>query len=79
MDDYRAFRGTAELNEIKSRQDNNRLTEEDKTFYHTLITMNLLTLRDTSFACPKRFQTKKGTEIELDRGFKRVLGSVYSI
>ena len=31
MDDYRAFRGTAELNDIKTRQDQGRLTEEDKT------------------------------------------------
>ncbi len=32
MDDYRIFRGAAQLDEIKSRQVNNRLTEEDKTF-----------------------------------------------
>ena len=32
MDDYRAFRGTAELTDIKTRQDQDRLTEEDKTF-----------------------------------------------
>ena len=32
MDDYRTFRGTARLDEIKSHQDSNSLTEEDKTF-----------------------------------------------
>ena len=32
MDDYRAFRGTARLDEIQSHQNNNDLTEEDKTF-----------------------------------------------
>lgn len=32
MDDYRVFQGTAHLNEIKERKDQNRLTEEDKTF-----------------------------------------------
>ena len=32
MDDYRTFRGTVQLDEIQSRQSNNRLTEEDKTF-----------------------------------------------
>ena len=38
MDDYRTFRGTAQLDEIKSHQDNNSLTEEDKTF---LMILNL--------------------------------------
>ena len=32
MDDYRAFRGTAQLNEIQSRRDSDRLGEEDRTF-----------------------------------------------
>ena len=32
MDDYRVFRGTAQLDEIKSYRDSNRLTEEDETF-----------------------------------------------
>ena len=32
MDDYRTFKGTAQLDEIKSHQDSNSLTEEDKTF-----------------------------------------------
>ena len=32
MDDYRVFKGTAHLNEIKGRKDQKRLTEEDKTF-----------------------------------------------
>ena len=32
MDDYRVFKGTAHLNEIKGRKDQERLTEEDKTF-----------------------------------------------
>ena len=31
MDDYKAFRGTAQLNEIKQRKDNGSLTEENKT------------------------------------------------
>ena len=32
MDDYRRFRGTAQLDEIRSRRDNGQLTEEDRTF-----------------------------------------------
>ena len=32
MSDYRTFQGTAQLDEIQSRQDTDRLTEEDKTF-----------------------------------------------
>ena len=32
MDDYRTFSGTADLNDIKTRRDENRETEEDKTF-----------------------------------------------
>ena len=32
MSDYKIFRGIAQLDEIQSRQDANRLTEEDKTF-----------------------------------------------
>lgn len=32
MDDYRIFTGAAQLDEIKTRQDNNSLTEADKTF-----------------------------------------------
>ena len=45
MDDYRAFRGTAQLNEIKSNQDNNRLTEEDKTFL-TILNLSGLDLNE---------------------------------
>ena len=32
MSDYRAFSGSAQLNEVKTHQDNGSLTEEDKTF-----------------------------------------------
>ena len=32
MDDYRAFSGTAQLNEIQNRRDNGQLTDEDRTF-----------------------------------------------
>ena len=32
MDDYRAFRGTAQLDEIKSHQDSGNLSDEEKTF-----------------------------------------------
>ena len=32
MSDYRAFSGTAQLDEIKVRHDQNRLTDEDNTF-----------------------------------------------
>ncbi len=45
MDDYRAFRGTAQLDEIKSRQDQNRLTEEDKTFL-TILNLSALDLNE---------------------------------
>ena len=43
MDDYRAFSGTAQLNEIQSRQDDNSLTEEDKTFL-TILNLSALKL-----------------------------------
>ena len=43
MSDYRAFTGTAQLNEIKSRQDSNSLTEEDKTFL-TILGLSALDL-----------------------------------
>lgn len=43
MDDYRAFSGTARLDEIKSHQDNNSLTEEDKTFL-TILKLSGLSL-----------------------------------
>ena len=41
MSDYRAFSGTAQLNEVKARQDTDNLTEEDKTF---LTILNVSTL-----------------------------------
>ena len=45
MDDYRTFRGTAQLDEIKSHQDQNRLTEEDKTFL-TILNLSALDLNE---------------------------------
>ena len=45
MDDYKAFRGTAQLDEIKSHQDQNRLTEEDKTFL-TILNLSALDLNE---------------------------------
>ena len=41
MDDYRAFSGTAHLNDIKTRRDSERSTEEDKTFLTILGLSNL--------------------------------------
>ena len=41
MSDYRAFSGTARLDEVKTRQDTNSLTEEDKTFLIILKLSNL--------------------------------------
>ena len=41
MDDYRAFSGTAHLNDIKTRRDSGRSTEEDKTFLTILGLSNL--------------------------------------
>ncbi len=45
MDDYRAFSGTARLDEIKSHQDSNSLTEEDKTFL-TILNLSGLDLNN---------------------------------
>ncbi len=45
MDDYRVFRGTAQLDEIKSHQDSNSLTEEDKTFL-TILNLSGLDLNN---------------------------------
>ena len=45
MDDYRTFSGTAHLTEIKTRQDSNRLTEEDKTFL-TILDLSSLDLEN---------------------------------
>ena len=41
MDDYRAFSGTAHLDDIKTQRDSGRLTEEDKTFLTILGLSNL--------------------------------------
>lgn len=41
MSDYRAFSGTAQLDETAVRQNDNRLTEEDKTFLALLSLSNL--------------------------------------
>ena len=41
MDDYRAFSGTALLNEIQNRRDSGQLTEEDRTFLMILELSNL--------------------------------------
>ena len=41
MDDYKAFSGTAHLNDIKTRRDSGRSTEEDKTFLTILGLSNL--------------------------------------
>ena len=43
MSDYRAFSGTAQLDEIKVRHDQNRLTDEDNTFL-ALLTLSGLDL-----------------------------------
>ena len=43
MDDYRVFNGTAHLNDIKTRKDQDRLTEEDKTFL-TILNLSELDL-----------------------------------
>ena len=43
MDDYRSFRGTAQLAEVKSRQVRDQLTEEDKTFL-TILNLSALDL-----------------------------------
>ena len=45
MDDYKAFRGAAQLDEIQSRQNNNSLTEEDKTFL-TILNLSGLDLNN---------------------------------
>ena len=41
MDDYRAFSGTAQLDEVHSRRNNGDLTEEDRTFLTILSLSNL--------------------------------------
>ena len=45
MDDYRAFKGTAQLDQIKSRQDSNSSTEEDKNFL-TILSLSGLDLNE---------------------------------
>lgn len=45
MSDYRTFSGTAQLDDIKAHQDQNRLTEEDKTFL-TILNLSALDLDD---------------------------------
>ncbi len=43
MDEYRAFRGTALLEQVKQRQDQNKLTDDDKTFL-TILSISGLNL-----------------------------------
>jgi predicted ATP-dependent endonuclease of OLD family len=43
MDEYRTFRGTALLDQVKQRQDRNQLTEDDKTFL-TILALSGLNL-----------------------------------
>lgn len=43
MDDYKAFRGTARLDQVKQRKDQNTLTDEDKTLL-TIMTLSNLDL-----------------------------------
>jgi len=43
MSDYKAFKGTAQLNQVKERKDQNRLSEEDKTLL-TIMELSGLTL-----------------------------------
>ena len=45
MSEYRAFQGTAQLTEVKTRQDTDSLTEEDKTFL-TILNVSTLDLDD---------------------------------
>lgn len=53
MDEYRAFAGTALLDQIKQRQDQNRLSEEDKTFL-MILELSGLNLEDE---CKKAVQS----------------------
>ena len=58
MDDYRAFSGTAHLNDIKTRRDDERSTEEDKTFL-TILGLSNLDLDDL-------VRLGKGTEEQVE-------------
>ena len=67
MDDYRAFRGTAQLNEIKSHQDSNRLTEGDKTFL-TILRLSGLDLNNLVQLGQGDAETRKQRKFDLADG-----------
>ena len=67
MDDYRAFRGTARLDEIQSRQNNNRLTEEDKTFL-TILNLSGLDLNNLVQLGQGDAETRKQRQFDLADG-----------
>ena len=67
MSDYRAFSGTAQLDEIKVRHDQNRLTDEDNTFLAllTLSGLNLDELVDFDGGNPEHVEQR---QFDLDDG-----------
>lgn len=67
MSDYRAFTGTAQLNEIKSRQDSNSLTEEDKTFL-TILNLSALDLNELVQFGQGNAETVEQRQYNLDDG-----------
>ena len=67
MSDYRSFSGTAQLNEIKSRQDSNSLTEEDKTFL-TILNLSALDLEDLVRFGQGNAETVEQRQYNLDDG-----------
>ena len=67
MDDYRAFRGTAQLDEIKSHQDSNSPTEEDKTFL-TILNLSGLDLDNLVELGQGNAETRKQRQFDLADG-----------
>ncbi len=67
MDDYKAFSGAAQLDEIQSRQNNNRLTEEDKTFL-TILNLSGLDLNNLIQLGQGDAETRKQRQFDLADG-----------
>lgn len=75
MDDYRTFSGTAQLDEVKSRQDNNRLTEADKTFL-TILNLSSLKLAELVRLGQGGAEALEQRQYDLDDGAATLTGTI---
>ena len=75
MDDYRAFSGTAQLDDIKSRQDQGRLEEKDETFL-TILNLSGLDLDELVQLGQGDAETRKQRQFDLADGGATLTGVI---